>query len=257
MSAVEYAVEEGVAVLTLNKPKVNAYDLEFTRAVRAAVDRASDDQSVGAVIVKSALERVFCVGADINAWQANDVDANQRLVFEARGVADAIVASKKVFIAVISGHALGGGLELAMACDIRFAAEGEYSLGLPEVKLGLMPGNGGTQRLMRLVGPSIALELIVSGEGISPERAVHLGLVNRLMPRQRVLDESFTFARSLARGPRIATAAIKESIRAGMDLSMDDGLRLEVRLADALYDTPDGIEGFAAYVDKREPIFGA
>jgi len=255
MTAVDLAVGEGVAILTLDRPKVNAYDLELMEAIREAVDRVDRDPSIGAAVIRSALPRIFCVGADIRAWGTNGTAANQRLVDTARGVAAAIGQSDTVFLAAINGHALGGGLELAMACDFRFAAKGDYQLGLPEVRLGLMPGNGGTQRLLRLVGPSLALELIATGDSISPERAAAIGLVNRVVPADQLLAESRRFALGLAQGPREAVAAIKRAIRIGGDQPLAEGLAVEARLADALYDTADGIEGFAAYTDKRTPVF--
>lgn len=255
MTPVDVVVEDGVAVLTLDRPKVNAYDLDLMEALSEAVDRVGSDPAVGAVVLRSAMPTVFCVGADIRAWGANSAAANRRLVDAARGVAAAIGRSDSVFLAAINGHALGGGLELAMACDLRFAAEGDYQLGLPEVKLGLMPGNGGTQRLLRLVGPSIALELIAGGESISPARAAAIGLVNRVVPADRLLDESRRYALGLAQGPREAVAAIKRAIRLGGEERLAEGLAVEAELADALYDTTDGIEGFAAYTEKRPPVF--
>lgn len=257
MATVELVVEGGVAVLTLDRPKVNAYDLDLMENIREAVDRADRDPAVGVLLLRSALPTIFCVGADISAWGGNDTSANRRLVAAARGVATAIGESDTVVIAAINGHALGGGLELAMACDLRFAAEGDYKIGLPEVRLGLMPGNGGTQRLLRLVGPSIALELIASGDHISPARAAEIGLVNRLVPAEDLVDEARRFASRLADGPRSAIAAIKRSIRLGVDERLAAGLEIESALADALYDTADGIEGFAAYLEKRAPVFGA
>jgi enoyl-CoA hydratase/carnithine racemase len=251
-----YSRRDGFGVITLDRPQVNAYEIGLMAQLLDSVQAADADPSTNAVILRSSLPTIFSVGADIKVWSANDAAANHRLVDAARATARAIAQSDKVFIAALNGHALGGGLELAMACDLRFAAEGDYQLGLPEVKLGLMPGNGGTQRLLRLVGVSRALEMITSGESVDPAAALAMGLVDRLLPADDLLDESERFARSLAAGASGAIAAIKRSIREGADLSLEAGLTLEASLSDALYETPDAIEGFRAYIEKRPARFG-
>lgn len=250
-----HAVHDGIGTITLDRPKVNAYEIGLMEDLRGAVELANDDPDVAVVVLRSALSTVFSVGADIKAWGSNDVAANQRLVDTARSTAKAMAASNKVYIAAINGHALGGGLELALACDLRFAAEGDYQLGLPEVKLGLMPGNGGTQRLLRLVGPGRALAMIVTGASVDPDQALAMGLLDRLFPPERLDDETEAFARSLADGPGQAIAAIKRSIREGAGLTLEDGLALEARASDVLYDTPDADEGFRAYIEKRPPRY--
>ncbi len=253
---VRYAAEHGVACITLDRPKVNAYEIGFMDELRAAIAEADADPSVTAAVLCSALPTIFSVGADIKAWAANDVADNQRLVEAARASANGMATSRVVFVAAVNGHALGGGLELAMACDLRFAAEGDYQLGLPEAKLGLMPGNGGTQRLLRLVGPARALDLIATGESIGPEQALADGLVDRLVAAEELLPRTMIYARALAEGPSRAVAAIKAAVRQGADMTLEAGLALEARLSDELYDTPDAIEGFRAYVEKRPPRFG-
>ena len=254
--AVRLERAHGVGTITLNRPKVNAYEIAFMNQLREAVASAATDPAVRVLVLRSAIADVFTVGADIKAWAANEVAENQRLVVVARATAKALADSPKVSIAAISGHALGGGLELALACDLRLAAAGDYRLGLPEVRLGLMPGNGGTQRLARLIGPGRALALIASGDAIGPSEAHTLGLVDRLVPAETFSDEVEAFARALARGPVCAIAAIKRAIRAGEALTLEAGLALEATLSDDLYDTDDGIEGFRAYVEQRPARFG-
>lgn len=253
---VHYSTADGVGTIALDRPRVNAYDIGLMEALGDCLEMAEGDSSVHVVILRSAIRAVFSVGADIKAWSANDTAGNQRLIHLARANADAMAGSAKVFIAAVSGHALGGGLELALACDLRFGAEGDYRLGLPEVKLGLMPGNGGTQRLLRLVGPGRAFELIATGESVDPTRALAIGLLDRLIPAADLQADTEDFARSLAAGPTQAIAAIKSSLREGADLSLEEGLAVERRLADGLYGTPDATEGFKAYVEKRPPLFG-
>ena len=253
---VSLTVRDSLATITLDRPKVNAYEIGLMEQLRSCIASADAEPEVSVVILRSALPAIFSVGADIKVWGGNDAAANQRLVDEARSAAGAMARSKKVFIAAINGHALGGGLELAMACDLRFAAEGDFQLGLPEVKLGLMPGNGGTQRLLRLVGPSRALEMIATGDSVDPARALEVGLVDRLLPRDRLMEGTEAFARSLAAGASEAIAAIKATIRDGGELTLEAGLALEARVSDSLYETPDAVEGFRAYLEKRRPDFG-
>ena len=254
---VTHSIREGVCTITLERPPVNAYESVLIDQLRSAIEEADRTPGVGAVILRSSLPTFFSVGADIKVWGNTDVATNQHLVDAARATSGAIAGSDKIFIAAINGHALGGGLELAMACDLRFAAEGDYQLGLPEVKLGLMPGNGGTQRLLRLVGPSRALQMAATGESVDPSSALTMGLVDRLLPSDRLYVEVDAFARALAGGPREAIGAIKAAVRDGADSSLADALALEARLSSVLYETADAIEGSRAYLEKRPPRFGA
>ena len=255
LPVVHRAAADGVATITLDRPRVNAYDIDLMTQLRASVAAVNADPTIAVAILRSGRSGVFSVGADIKAWAANDDGGNQHLVDTARETADAIAGSEKAWIALIAGHALGGGLELALACDLRFGADGDYQLGLPEVRLGLMPGNGGTQRLLRLVGRSRAFELIATGESIGPERALAIGLLDRLSAAESMQAEAEAYARALANGPRQALAAIKRSLREGEDLDLADGLDLERRLSDDLCGTPDASEGFAAAVAKRPAHF--
>ena len=166
-----------------------------------------------------------------------------------------MAASQKVFVAAINGHALGGGLEVALACDLRFAAEGNYTIGLPEVTLGLLPGAGGTQRLSRLIGTSRALELMITGERVSPQDALRLGIVNRLFPTAELLSETEAFARRLAEGATVAIGAIKQAVHRGANPEISAGLALERKLIEMLFNTDDAQEGFAAFAEKRPPVY--
>src|ERR1700742_4712586 len=157
--AVSFAAEGAVGFITLGKPPANSYDRGFMEEMSAAVDEAAADGSVKAVIVRSASKKFFCAGADIKAFMANNTPANLAMIELGHEVLARIATIPKVFIAQIEGHALGGGLEISLACDLRFGARGTYKLGVPEVTLGLLPGNGGTQRLARLIGPRRSQEL--------------------------------------------------------------------------------------------------
>ncbi|MDE3076987.1 MAG: enoyl-CoA hydratase/isomerase family protein, partial [Chloroflexota bacterium] len=159
----------------------------------------------------------------------------------------------KIFVAAIAGHALGGGLEIALACDLRFAAQGEYRIGLPEVTLGIIPGNGGTQRLQRLIGATKALDLMITGKPVDPERAAALGLVDRLAEPERVVEESVAYVRELAAGSGPAVGHIKLAAKAGGELPLDGGLALEREAMRAACLSADAAEGLSAFVEKRKP----
>jgi enoyl-CoA hydratase/carnithine racemase len=163
--------------------------------------------------------------------------------------------SPKVFIAAINGHALGGGLEIALACDLRYAAEGNYRLGLPEVTLGLLPGNGGTQRLPRLIGTNKALELMLTGETFVPAGAHTLGIVNKVFPAEQLIEQTEKVARRLAGGASMAIANIKMAVYQGVQMDLYDALAMERELIEPLFDSEDAAEGLSAFVEKRKAVF--
>ena len=182
------AVSYESGTITLDKPPANSYDIEYMRELGQAIEAAGADAAVRVVVVRSASEKFFCAGADIKAFAANGIDANMDMIRLAHEALASIARSPKLFVACVAGHALGGGLEIALACDVRYAIEGRYRLGTPEVTLGLLPGNGGTQRLPRLIGVGPALELLVTGRTVSPEEARSLGLVSQVFADQATFD---------------------------------------------------------------------
>ena len=204
--AVEYAREGSIGYITLDKPPANSYDLAFMEELGGCVRFAAEDDGAGAVILRSASERFFSVGADIKAFDANGVEENMAMIRRAHEALSEMARTPKVFIAQIGATALGGGLEMALACDLRFGAEGEYVLGLPEATLGLLPGNGGTQRLPRLIGISKALDLMVTGRTVSPSEAHDLGILDRLFPADELEGETRNYAEKLAASAPTATA---------------------------------------------------
>lgn len=252
---VSFSSSDGVGYITFDRPPANAYEIQFHQQFNAAIEAAESDELTRVVIIRSAVPRFFCAGSDINEFAANSTAENKRMVAEAQEALARIEASGKPFIARLEGHALGGGLEIAMACDIRFGALGDYKLGLPEVRLGLLPGNGGSQRLPRLVGSSHAIALLVSGESIGPEEALRIGLINRLYSADDISANTQQFARTIAEAAPLAVAAAKRVVREGMGINLRDALDLETRLVDELYDTDDAKEGFNAYVEKRIPVY--
>jgi enoyl-CoA hydratase/carnithine racemase len=243
-----------VGTITLNRPPANSYEINFMRDLDAAVE-AAQDSSIKVVILRSASTKFFSAGADIKAFMANDTAANMEMIHVAHAALAKMAASPQLFIAAINGHALGGGLEMALACDLRLAAEGNYRLGLPEVTLGLLPGNGGTQRLPRLIGANKALEMMVTGESVGPEEALRLGLVNKLFAADRLLEETEAYAHKVASGASLAIAAIKRSVYDGLAMPLAEALAYERQLIEPLFDTADAAEGFRAFAEKRPPVY--
>ncbi len=239
-----------VAYVTLDNPPANSYDLPFMQAFAADVDEAiASDARV--VVVRSASEKFFSAGADVKRFLEGDVDANMEMIRTSQAAFRRMAAAEQVFIAHIAGHALGGGLEIALACDLRYASEGGYKLGTPEVTLGLLPGNGGTQRLSRLIGESRALELLLTGRTFGPEEALQMGLVAELCDEDGLRER----AERLAAGPALAVAAIKRCVHEGGQLPLDEGLALEAELMESLFRSKDATEGLTAFVEKRRPEF--
>jgi enoyl-CoA hydratase/carnithine racemase len=238
--------------ITLDKPPANSYDLDYMRELAAAIEAAGADNAARVIVVRSASEKFFCAGADIKAFAANDVDANMDMIRFAHEALASIARSPKVFVACVAGHALGGGLEIALACDVRYAIEGRYRLGTPEVTLGILPGNGGTQRLPRLIGAGPALELLITGRTLSPEEARSLGVVSQVFADQAAFDTHIEGLRAL---PPLALANIKRAVFEGVELPVADGLALERDLIEELFRTNDAHEGVTAFSEKRTPQF--
>ncbi|HEY1566077.1 MAG TPA: enoyl-CoA hydratase/isomerase family protein [Solirubrobacteraceae bacterium] len=238
--------------ITLDKPPANSYDLDYMRELAAAIEAAGADDAARVIVVRSASEKFFCAGADIKAFAANDVDANMDMIRFAHEALASIARSPKVFVACVAGHALGGGLEIALACDVRYAIEGRYRLGTPEVTLGILPGNGGTQRLPRLIGAGPALELLITGRTLSPEEARSLGVVSQVFSDQAAFDTHIEGLRAL---PPLALANIKRAVFEGVELPVADGLALERDLIEELFRTNDAHEGVTAFSEKRTPQF--
>jgi enoyl-CoA hydratase/carnithine racemase len=255
VAVVTFSKNGAVGYIVLDRPPANSYEIVFMQELDGAIEAANGDDEVRVVILKSASEKFFSAGADIKAFLANNTADNMAMIRFAHNTLSKMAASDKVYIAAVNGHALGGGLEMALACDLRFAAEGNYYLGLPEVTLGLLPGNGGTQRLPRLIGTNKALEMMLTGERIGPEEAHRVGLVNKLFPVEQLRPETELYAQKLAAGASLAIGAIKRCVYEGMQMDLADGLALERQLIEPLYDSEDAAEGFAAFAEKRVPVY--
>ena len=239
-----------VATITLDNPPANSYDLAVMQKFDADVSAAIESDA-RVVLVRSASEKFFSAGADVKKFLDGDVDANMEMILTSQAAFRRIAAASQVFIAYVAGHALGGGLEIALACDIRLGAPGGYKLGTPEVTLGLLPGNGGTQRLPRLIGPSRALELLLTGRTFGPDEALQWGLFSALMAEDAMQE----YAERMAAGPKQALAAIKRCVHEGGQMQLDDGLALEAELVEGLFRSDDAAEGLRAFTEKRKPEF--
>jgi enoyl-CoA hydratase/carnithine racemase len=239
-----------VGHVTLDNPPANSYDLAVVQRFAADVDAAiASDARV--VIVRSRSEKFFSAGADVKKFLDGDVEANMEMIRTSQGAFRRMAAAEQVFIAYVNGHALGGGLEMALACDVRLAAPGTYKLGTPEVTLGLLPGNGGTQRLTRLLGPARAMDLLLTGRTFGPDEALEWGLVSAIVDEEGARE----YAERLAVGPKLAIAAIKRCVHEGAQVSLEDGLALEAELIERLFRSKDANEGLTAFVEKRNPEF--
>lgn len=247
-------IEEGVALVTLNHPPVNALTPELLTELNTTFESLSEDESVKAVVLTGA-GRFFVAGADIRVLASipSSVEG-EAMARRGQMILNNIEALEKPVIAAINGACLGGGLELAMCCHIRLAAAG-IRLGQPEINLGIMPGFGGTQRLPRLIGRSKAMELILTGEPVSAQEAMSLGLVSQVVSADSLMRQALGLARTMAVKSQVALRTSLRAIRRGSELNLSDGLDLEARLFGTLCDTDDRKEGVAAFLEKRQPQF--
>jgi len=247
-------IEEGVALVTLNHPPVNALTSEMLTEMDSTFDSLAMDEAVKIVVLTGA-GRCFVAGADIRELASIPSSAEgEAIAHHGQTILNNIEGIEKPVIAAINGACLGGGLELAMCCHIRLAAE-DARFGLPEINLGIMPGFGGTQRLCRLIGQSKAMELILTGEPISARKAMRLGLVSQVVSTDDLLRQAQGLARTMAGKSQPALRASFRAVRQGITGDLADGLALEARLFGALCDTDDRKEGVAAFLEKRQPQF--
>lgn len=247
-------VADGIATVTINRPdKRNALNAVVRREVVAALDALRDDDSARVVVFAGAGDRAFVAGGDIAEFAAR-TPLEQRAAMEGRSIFEEVAACPKPTIAMIRGYALGGGCELAIACDIRVAAR-SARLGQPEIRLGLLPGGGGTQRLPRLVGYGQALRLILTGEAIDAEEAHRMGLVDVLVEENDLESRTYALAAAMAAHSPLALRLAKEAVRAALEAPLSAGLRHERELFVTAFGSEDKIEGVAAFLEKRTPVF--
>jgi len=257
---VHYEVQDRVALLTLDDPPANTYTYAMMRQLDEAILRARFDPQVEVLVVTGAGDRFFCAGANIQMLQQSDPTWKYYFCLHANETLLRLEHTPKLTIAALNGHTVGGGLEIALACDLRLARRGAGKIGLPEVALGVLPGTGGTQRLTRLIGVGKAMELMVEGRNLDFDEAVPLGLVNRVVDassRDAFLEQVLEYARSFTRPRKAAMAVghIKRAVQTGSGLPIEQGLALERELQARLFESPDAREGLTAYVEKRAPEF--
>lgn len=254
MSFVDVRRDGAVAVVSLNKPPVNALDAEFLREIDGAVAQLEDDRTVRAVVFRSAIPGIFIAGADINAFQ--QPESTRAAIGAFHDCFNRIERLPKPTVAAVGGHALGGGCEFTLACDFRVMIDDDRSLiGLPEVSLGIFPGAGGTQRLPRLIGEARALDIILHGRRLKAREAQAAGLVNELLPADGFDEAAMDYARRLAAGATRALAAAKAQVRRAFSVPLEEGLRSEAEAFLAIMDTDDAKEGVQAFLEKRQPVF--
>jgi enoyl-CoA hydratase len=245
---------ERVAVITINRPdKRNALNIKTRAEGAAALDELRADDSVRVVVITGAGDKAFIAGADIGEF-AGRTAVTQRDVMTGRSLFTAIDTFPKPVIAMVNGYCLGGGCELAMACDLRIASE-RASFGQPEINLGIIPGGGGTQRLTHLVGEGKAMELILTGEIINAQAAYAIGLVNMVVPHEELAAKTLELANRIAEKSPIALRLAKEAVKTAARSTLDEGLRREIDLFALCFSSADKDEGVKAFLEKRKPEF--
>jgi len=259
-SKLDYQATDSIAVITLNDPPANTYSYEMMQQLDRAILDARMDDSVQVIVITGAGGKFFCAGADIRMLAEVTPTYKYYFCLHANETLNRLEQTPKLVIAAINGHCVGGGLEVAMAADIRIARKGAGKLGLPEVSLGVLPGTGGTQRLVRMVGKAKAIELMATGQLIDFERAKELGIVNQVFEAEsqeefaQMIDEyalQFTTPNKAA----LAVGRIKRAVQTGSEIPFESALALERELQQQLFQSEDAKEGLYAYMDKRKPEF--
>ncbi|RMF62191.1 MAG: enoyl-CoA hydratase/isomerase family protein [Calditrichaeota bacterium] len=254
---VEYRVENGIAIMELNNPPANSYNHEMMAELDACVVKARFDESVHVLLITGKGDKFFSGGADINMLQSNTPAYLYNFGLHGNETLLRIENTPKLVIAAINGHAMGGGCEISMACDIRIAKKGKAKIGLPEVNLGVLPGMGGTQRLARLVGPAKAIEIMATGRALSVDEALAIGLVNQVFDEEGYWDSVMEYARGFVppKKASLSVGLIKRAVKSGSEMSLADGLALERELLQRVFDSEDSQEGLKAYIEKRAANF--
>jgi len=259
---VEYRVKNGVAWLELTDPPANTYTYEMMRDLDDAILQARFDENVHVIVLRGAGEKFFCAGANINMLKTVNPTFKYFFCLHANETLNRLEHTPKLVIAALNGHTVGGGLEIAMAADIRIARKGAGKIGLPEVSLGVLPGTGGTQRLARLVNKSTAIELMVTGETFDFEKGQSLGIVNQIWEtasNDEFIEKIQKYAESFCPPNRASKAVgrIKRSVQSGVEIPFESALAVERELQQQLFQSDDAKEGLAAYVEKRKASFTA
>jgi enoyl-CoA hydratase/carnithine racemase len=254
---VNYRVDGGVAVIEMNDPPANTYTYEMNQQLDSAILKARMDNDVHVIVLTGNGDKFFSAGANIKMLASVDPTFKYYFCLHANEMLLRLEHTPKLVIAALNGHTVGGGLEIAMAADLRIAKKDAGKIGLPEVNLGVLPGTGGTQRLSRLVGKSKAIELMVTGNTFSFEEAKEMGIINDIFERENFMDDLMEYARQFCPPNKAAKAVghIKRSVQTGWELPMESALAIERELQALLFNSQDAKEGLAAYVEKRPAEF--
>jgi len=252
--AVTAEVKDRIGWITLDRPPANSYDAAFLEELDRCVGEVAEAE-VAVAVIRSASDKFFSAGADVKAFLERSPEDNMVMCRRAHQVLGRFADEAPLFVAAIAGHALGGGYEIALACDIRIAAEGRYRIGLPEVTLGLLPGTGGTQRLPRLIGRGRALELMTTGRTVGPAEAERIGMVDRLVPAATFDQAVAELATGLATGAPLAIAAITRVVNDGLERTLEEALERELQELAGLFASEDAREGMTAFTEKRPPSY--
>ncbi len=254
---VSYEARDGVAYLTLSDPPANTYTHEMMRQLDDAILQARFDTDIHVLVVTGLGEKFFCAGANIDMLQTSDPTFKYYFCLHANETLNRLEHTPKLVIAALNGHTVGGGLEIAMACDLRIAKKDAGRLGLPEVNLGVLPGTGGTQRLARIVGKARSIELMATGDLVSFEEGQSMGCVNQIFEGDDFAGQVHEYATQFCPPNKASKAVgrIKRSVQSGVEVSLESGLAMERELQQQLFQSSDAGEGLAAYIEKRKPEF--
>ncbi len=257
---VDYRVKNAVAWIELTDPPANTYTYEMMRDLDDAILQARFDENVHVIVLRGAGEKFFCAGANINMLKTVNPTFKYYFCLHANETLNRLEHTPKLVIAALNGHTVGGGLEIAMAADLRIARRGAGKIGLPEVSLGVLPGTGGTQRLVRLINKATAIELMTTGETFDFERAKELGIVNQIWDaasNDEFLEKVQKYAEQFCPPHRASKAVgrIKRSVQSGSEVTFEQALAIERELQQQLFQSDDAKEGLSAYVEKRKPSF--
>ncbi len=254
---VEYRKDDAIAILELNDPPANTYTYEMMCQLDEAILDARMDDDVQIIILRGKGNKFFSAGANIKMLSSVTPRFKYFFCLHANETLNRLEHTPKLVIAALNGHTVGGGLEIAMACDLRLACQDAGKIGLPEVNLGVLPGTGGTQRLSRLIGKSRALEMMIKGETFSFEKAKEIGLVNEVFPKDNFWDQVIMYAKQFTTPNKAAKAVgnIKRAVCSGLEVPFESGLAIERELQQQLFQSEDAKEGLSAYVEKRMAAF--
>lgn len=252
-SALTLKKENGIAEIHLHVNKTNAYSLDFYKELNAAIDDIRFDSSIKVAILMSDVPKFFSAGADINFLKSAEPRFKTQFCLFCNETLDKMARSPQIFIACLEGHTVGGGLEMALGCDLRFMGDQAGKIGLPEISLGVLAGTGGTQRLARLIGFSRALDMNITGKTITPQEALEIGLVNDVYPQEQTREKTLEYARKIVNSASYAASNIKLSIMNGKEMPLNVAIRYEGELQNLLFRSEDAKEGLSAFLEKRNP----